>query len=702
MQEIMKITRIYFYFMTISLLTLLQASENDPFQWLEAVDSEESLNWVREHNETTLGFLKSKPGFDARKSEALAILTAKDRIIAGSLRGEWVYNFWRSSEQPQGVWRRTKYQNYRNGEYQWEVLLDLDSLSAKEKINWVWKGVHFVSNHSNRCLVEISDGGKDAVQVREFDLETKSFTEGGIFIPEAKTNCIWADEDSVWLATKFDQKAVTESGYPRVLKLLKRGQSIEDATFIFEIDPSHVSISPVTIKDGDDTYHIINDAITFFEAKQYLTTLDGTVTELPIQKSDEIASIHRGQCVVQTRKPWIVNGETYKQGSLLSFDIKLFIETGKLGLIHKLFEPSQTLAIKSVSAGGSAIMVNLNDNVTNRLECYTFSTGEWKKRTVDLPANGTISILNTPDDSSTVFLGYEDFLTPDSLIELNSSTGEWHTLQSLPQRFDSTDLVVEQKFATSKDGTQVPYFIVHRNDLKRDGSNATFLYGYGGFEVSMNPFYLSTYGKLWVDPGNVFVLANIRGGGEFGPSWHQAALKHNRQKAFDDFHAIAEDLIEEKITSAKHLGIGGGSNGGLLVGVAFTQRPELYNAVFCSVPLLDMLRYHELPPGASWIGEYGDPRIPKERESIAAYSPYQNLKGTSEYPKVFFYTSTRDDRVHPGHARKMAARMESMGHPFFYFERIEGGHAGGANLSQYAELYALEFTYLDSMLNSQE
>jgi len=674
------------------------SDENDPFRWLEAVDGKEALDWVIQHNNSTLEFLEKQEGFDAKKQAALKILTSDDRILYGELHGNWVYNFWRSAEQPQGVWRRTSYENYKDGSYEWQVIIDLDALSKEEGINWVWKGVSFLSDSSNRCLIQISDGGKDAMVVREFDLNTSRFIEDGFQIPEAKTEVEWADENAIWLATRFDDNSTTESGYPRILKRMERGQPLENAVFVYEVDKSHIAVAPLRVNDGETEYHLIRDEFTFFEGKYFLIEPNGNILELPIQDSDQLETIIEGQCIVQTRKPWKINGAEFSEGSLLSFSLEDFIKTGELGQVQLVFEPTETVAIKEVSRTRLALMVNFNDNVTNRVTCYSRKNGTWQASDINLPSNGTIDIVDSSDQSSLAFFRYRNFLTPDSLIELDSTDESWHILQSLPNRFDPTGLVVEQHHATSKDGTSIPYFMIHRQDMEKNGKNPTLIYGYGGFEVSMNPFYLNTYGKLWVEPGNVYVLANIRGGGEFGPKWHQAALKLNRQKAYDDFTAIAEDLITNKVTSPQHLGIEGGSNGGLLVGVAFTQHPELYNAVLCEVPLLDMLHYHELPPGASWIGEYGDPRIPEERDYIATYSPYQNLKADTEYPKVFFYTSTRDDRVHPGHARKMAARMEAMGHPFFYFERIEGGHAGGANLSQYAELYALEITYLENRL----
>ncbi|MEQ9824740.1 MAG: prolyl oligopeptidase family serine peptidase [Puniceicoccaceae bacterium] len=684
---------------TIALSLGIHASSDDPHRWLEAVDSEAALKWVVEQNESTLTHLKSQPGYARREAEALEILTAPDRIIQGSLRGDWVYNFWRSAEQPQGVWRRTSYEAFRNGKYEWQVLLDLDALSQAEGTNWVWKGAVFRSNTSNQCLIKLSDGGKDAMEVREYDLATQSFVPDGFFIPEAKTYLTWADEDSLWLATQMDADSVTESGYPRVLTLLHRGQSPSEAKRVYEADASHVLISPITLRDGSNSHHLLMDRTTFYESQVYLLRPDGTTVLLPIQSSDEIQAIHKGQCIVLVRKAWTYAGKHFPEGSLVSFSLDEVSTDGGITTVQPIFLPTETTAVKSVASSRSALLVNLNDNVTNRLVCFEFGTSGWNAKAVDLPPNGTLAISSTSSESDIAFLEMEGFLSPDSLLELDVISGEWTTLQSLPTRFDASNLIVKQQYAISRDGTRVPYFMVHSKDLEPDGTHATYLYGYGGFEQSMNPFYLSTYGKLWVEPGHVFVLANIRGGGEFGPKWHQAALKQNRQRAFDDFHAVAEDLINRGITSPEHLGIGGGSNGGLLVGVAFTQRPDLYGAVFCSVPLLDMLRYHELPPGASWIAEYGDPRIPEERDFIAAYSPYQNLRKDASYPKVFFYTSTRDDRVHPGHARKMAARMAEMGHPHFYFERIEGGHAGGANLTQYAELYALQFTYLQSQLS---
>ena len=677
---------------------MMADTEKDPFLWLEEVEGEKALDWVRAHNQETLDALKSDPEFEARKEAALKILNASDRILYGSIRGEWVYNFWRDADHVQGIWRRTSLDSYLNQNYEWEVLIDLDTLSQEEEKHWVWKGVQFLSANYPRCLVEISNGGKDAAVLREFDVVEKIFVEDGFSIPEAKSNVSWEDEDTLLLSTDWGEDSLTESGYPRILKRLKRGQPLEEAETLYTGEKSHVAIDTDALKDQGNQVFVLYDASSFFSTRKFLIQPGQVPTEIPLPESSEIQTLFDGQMIVKLRDDWSTKSGEYVAGSLLAFDLADFLNNGEIGNIDVLFTPTPKSAINQVARSESAILININDNVTSKLLEVKRADSAWVAQPIDLPPNGSVDIAFADAETDTALIGYESFLIPDSLIRLDTRDGQWQTFQSLPARFDSTKTTVEQAWATSADGTKIPYFVVHPKDMAFDGTNPTYLYGYGGFEVSMTPYYLTTHGKLWIEEGGVYVLANIRGGGEFGPRWHQAALKENRQRAYDDFHAVAEDLIRRKITSPEHLGIGGGSNGGLLVGVAFTQRPDLYQAVFCVVPLLDMLRYHELPPGASWIGEYGDPRIPEEHDFIARYSPYQNLNRETTYPKVFFYTSTKDDRVHPAHARKMAAKMEAMGHPFYYFERIEGGHAGGANLVQYAELYALQYSYLFEML----
>lgn len=687
---------------TLLLLVCFADKQPDPYAWMEEVEGEKAITWVKAHNHETLAKLKADEHFEERENAAFEILNAKDRILYATIRGDFAYNFWRDADHTQGLWRRTSLENYLNQNYDWKIVLDLDQLSADEEKHWVWKGSTFYSDTHKRCLIEISDGGTDAAEIREFDLDTLSFPKDGFLIPKAKSNIEWENENTLLVATDWGENSLNKSGYPRIIKRLKRGQNIDEAELVFEGAYEHAMFSPKAIRENGKQFLFIHDYETFFESVKYLLLPEGKLLKLPIPKGAEMTVLFEGQLVIRLRKEWDKDKQTFTAGSLVSFDLQRFIQTGSIHEIETLFTPTLESAVNEVKRTSSAILLNINHNVTSEVFLITREENKWTNKQIELPSNGRIQLTSVNAESSIAFMGYESFLNPDSLIQFDSRDSSWKICQKLPARFESSELVVEQAHAKSKDGTLIPYFVVHSKSMKWDGSNPTYLYGYGGFEVSMTPFYLSTYGKLWVEKGGVFVLSNIRGGGEFGPRWHQAALKSKRQNSYDDFHAIAEDLIKRKITSPAHLGIGGGSNGGLLVGVAFTQRPDLYHAVFCAVPLLDMLRYHELPPGASWMSEYGDPRIPEERAIIEKYSPYQNLKKDANYPAVFFYTSTKDDRVHPAHARKMAALMEEMGHPFYYFERIEGGHAGGANLKQYAELYALQFTYLFNQLGEKE
>jgi prolyl oligopeptidase len=679
----------------------IMAEKEDPFLWLESVDSKEALDWAVSKNEASLSEIKSIDGFEARQEQALEIVNSDERILYGSILGEWTYNYWTELERPQGVWRRTKTEDFLNNEYDWEELLDLDVLSAESGIKWVWKGATRLNDSHSRVMVSLSDGGKDASILREFDLSTNSFVEGGFEIPEAKSRFSWLDEDHLIIGTDFGDGSLTESGYPMVIKVLKRGDSLEEAKTVYTGKYHHVFTTPFRMNDRGKGVVIIYDSVSFFESDKFLLLDSLETLKIPLPLHSTIQGIHEGQLLVKFRKSDEIAGMSIEAGTLLSFDLDDFRKTSEIASVNIVYAPNDRSSLEQVAVSKTGVFTVINENVSSTLIKWTITEGDWKQVVIDLPRNGSVQIISCNVYSDTVLVGYESFLFSDRLISIDTESLEFETIQKLPEFFDTQDLMVEQRFATSTDGTQVPYFVVHKKSIEFDGTNPTYLYGYGGFEVSMGPRYSSITGKLWLENGGVYALANIRGGGEFGPKWHQAALKENRQRAFDDFHAIAEDLIKAGITSPKHLGIGGGSNGGLLVGVALTQRPDLYNAVFCSVPLLDMLRYHELPPGASWIGEYGDPRIPEEYAYIAEYSPYQNLDEKEDYPKAFFYTSTRDDRVHPAHARKMVARMEAMGHPVLYFERIEGGHAGGANLIQYAELYALQFSYLWNELNSK-
>ncbi len=675
------------------------AAEDDPNIWLEEVLGDEALDWVRARNDETFADIKADPRYEGFYEEALEVYTSQDRIVSGEPRDGFLYNFWQDEAHVRGIWRRSPLDAYLAGTPAWDVILDLDALGAEEDQNWVWDGADCLRG-SSRCLIAMSHGGSDANFVREFDMETRTFVEGGFYLDEAKQGAVWVNEDLVLVRTDWGEGTMSSSGYPLNVGLWSRGQPIDDVAPIFEGAETDTFAFAGSSETPEGSYNVIYRGVSFFEFEYFLVAEDGTLTQLPAPHLSDMSGFHKGQIIFGLNEEWTVEttqGErTFASGSVVSYSVDDLLDDGTLDAVHTLFVPEDRVAFQSAAPSGGALYLSLLDNVAGRVLRATFDNG-WTMEDVDLPGNGRVGISATDDMEDSVFYTYENFLIPDSLYySQNGSTP--NQVQSLPEWFDTEGLVARQEIAVSADGERIPYFIVHRADIEYDGSTPTILYGYGGFQISMRPSYSGNVGRLWLANGGAYAVANIRGGGEFGPEWHQAALHGNRQRAFDDFIAIQEHLIETGVTSPEHLGIMGGSNGGLLVGASMTQRPDLTNAVVCQVPLLDMLRYHLLLAGASWIGEYGDPEIPEQREYIAEYSPYQNLDPDADYPRAFFYTSTRDDRVHPGHARKMVARMIQQGHDVQYFERIEGGHSGGANLAQSAERVALEYVYLTRQL----
>ena len=633
-------------------------------------------------------------------SQAEKLLNAKDRIPYGSIRGEYVYNFWQDAEHVRGIMRRTTPESYRLAKPEWETVLDIDALAKAEDENWVYKGTAWLAPDYERCLIKLSRGGTDASVHREFDTVAKRFVEGGFALPEAKSGVTWLDRDTLLVGTDWGEGSLTESGYPRVAKRWKRGTPLAKATTIFEGRHEDIGIWPRVMDSGEETIALVDQSLTFFTGAYHVIGPDGKLTSLPLQESADLAGFYAGRLLFTLREAWEVDGQTHAQGALLAINAAVFQATGKLPSIETIYTPDERTSIEGVTVSRSGLYVTLLQNVKGRILRFSVNpqSGQWSSKLVPLPENGTVSISAASPHSETIFINYEDHVTPDRLSEFDAGANKLSTLKSLAARFDAGDLEVHQHMAKSADGTAVPYFVIHRKGLKPDGSTPTILYGYGGFEISLKPSYSATIGKLWLERGGAYAVANIRGGGEFGPRWHKAALKTERQRAYDDFIAVGEDLAKRGITSPKHLGISGGSNGGLLVGAIFTQRPDLLNAVVCRVPLLDMIRYTKLLAGASWAAEYGDPEDPKMREAILRYSPYQNVFPDKKYPKVFIETSTKDDRVHPGHARKMVARMREQGHEVLYYENTEGGHAAGANLKQHARRYALEYVYFSRQL----
>ena len=673
---------------------------DDPYLWLEEVESERALEWVHARNKECFDELESDKRFGKFLSQAERLLNAKDRIPYGSIRGKYVYNFWQDAEHVRGIMRRTKPESYRLAKPEWETVLDIDALAKAEDENWVYKGTAWLAPDYERCLIKLSRGGTDASVHREFDTVAKRFVEGGFALPEAKSGVTWLDRDTLLVGTDWGEESLTESGYPRVAKRWKRGTPLAEATTIFEGRHEDIGIWPRLMDSGEETIALVDQSLTFFTGAYHVIGPDGKLTSLPLQESADLAGFYTGRLLFTLREAWEVDGQTHAQGALLAINAAVFQATGKLPSIETIYTPDERTSIEGVTVSRSGLYVTLLQNVKGRILQFSVNpqSGQWSSKLVPLPENGTVSISAAGPHSDTIFINYEDHVTPDRLSEFDAGANKLSTLKSLEARFDAGDLEVHQHMAKSADGTAVPYFVIHRKGLKPDGSTPTILYGYGGFEISLKPGYSATIGKLWLERGGAYAVANIRGGGEFGPRWHKAALKTERQRAYDDFIAVGEDLAKRGITSPKHLGISGGSNGGLLVGAIFTQRPDLLNAVVCRVPLLDMIRYTKLLAGASWAAEYGDPEDPKMREAILRYSPYQNVFPDKKYPKVFIETSTKDDRVHPGHARKMVARMREQGHEVLYYENTEGGHAAGANLKQHARRYALEYVYFSRQL----
>ncbi|MDO8297273.1 MAG: prolyl oligopeptidase family serine peptidase [Caulobacter sp.] len=674
------------------------AAPDDPFTWMEEIEGTRALDWARAENARSLPVLQTDPRYEGLHASALEIVNAKDRIPGVGFSGDGTLgNFWQDAEHVRGLWRRTSVDSFRQAEPAWETVLDFDALAKTEGQNWVYKGATCLAPDDRYCLVQLSDGGKDAVTLREFDTVTKAFVAGGFVSPDGKQNVSWLDKDTLLIARDWGPGTMTKSSYPFVLKAWKRGAPLEQATEVYRGTADDVSVSPVVLRDADGVVRAVIAARSpsFFETEYWLITDHGPV-KLPFPMKSSLQGLVGGQLVFTLQEDWA--GQGLKQGDLAAIDLAALKADPAAARATLILRPTAAQSVEDINISRNKLIVGLLENVTGQALVFTPGAEGWTQRRLDLPANVTIGVGSASERDDRVFFSVAGYLTPSTLWLADAASGKVEMIKSLPPKFDASTHVVEQFWAASKDGTRVPYFVVRPKDLKYDGTAPTLQYAYGGFQVSMKPGYSATVGKLWLERGGVYVVANIRGGGEFGPAWHEAALKANRQRAYDDFFAVSEDLIARKITSPRRLGIMGGSNGGLLMGVALTQRPELYNAVVIQVPLFDMLAYTHIGAGASWVGEYGDPAIPEERAWIAAYDPYSNLKAGRPYPQVFIETSTKDDRVHPAHARKAGARLEALGYGFLYYENIDGGHSAAANLNETAKRVALEFTYLSQRL----
>ncbi|MEE2855386.1 MAG: prolyl oligopeptidase family protein [Actinomycetota bacterium] len=662
----------------------------DPYLWLEDVTGDEALDWVRARNEPTLARFRDE-NFERMRTEALEVLDTDARIPYVVRRGDYLYNFWRDAANPRGLWRRTTLDSYRTDSPEWDVLIDVDELGRADGEKWVWAGAGVIYPEYTRALVSLSRGGSDASIVREFDMITREFVDGGFELPEAKSQISWADPDTVLVGTDFGADSLTDSGYPRVVKRWRRGTPLADAETVFEGARSDVNVAASTSRVPGFERTLISRALDFWNEEVY--ELRGSELVRIDTPTDASVSLHREWLLIELRSDWSSGDATYTAGSLLAAKYEEFLAgTAQLQIV---FEPDEHTALNHYAwTKDRLLMVSLAD-VASRVEIVT--PRDWRREPLaGIPAATNTVVVSADDTGDEFFLDSSGFDSPSRLMR-GTDHGQLEQIKSAPGFFDAENISVTQHFVASQDGTSIPYFVV-RGPEASDGPAPTLLYGYGGFESSNTPGYSGVLGRLWLARGGTYVLANIRGGGEYGPGWHTQAMREGRHKVAEDFAAVATDLVERGITTVEQLGAQGGSNGGLLMGIMLTKYPERFGALVCSVPLLDMKRYHLLLAGASWVAEYGDPDNPDDWQFISEYSPYQNISATRAYPPVLMTTSTRDDRVHPGHARKMTAALEAAGQPVFYYENIEGGHAGAADNEQVAFKSALTYSFLWQML----
>ncbi|MGZ3403986.1 MAG: prolyl oligopeptidase family serine peptidase [Phenylobacterium sp.] len=664
----------------------------DPFLWLEDIESPRALAWVEGQNAKSHVRLEEDPRYEVFRKEALAIFTAKDRIAMPRFRAGGVDNFWQDGTHIHGIWRHTTLASYKTADPKWETLLDLDALSKAEGKNWIWKGANCLKPAQTLCLVHLSNGGSDAVEDREFDTTTGKFVDGGFHFPNAKQNAAWIDHDTLIVSRPWTPDEVTKSGYAYVVKIVKRGAEPRE---VFRGVKSDVQAGARVLegKGGQVDGVMVDRGLTFYEREFKLLDDKGGLTDIPLPKKVEGDTYVDGQLVFTIKEDW----KTFKAGAVISYDLAELKKNPAAAKAQLVFMPGPHDAVDQVASSRDRLVIDLLQDVKGAVDTYDHKAGVWLPRRLKLPGNANIRLVTASDDDNQLFFTVEGFLDPTSLW-LAEADGAVAKVKQLPAQFDASKDVVDQHFATSNDGTKVPYFVVHRKDMKLDGSTPTQMFGYGGFELSEPPVYIPQMGKLWLERGGAYVIANIRGGGEFGPAWHEAALREHRQRAFDDFASVAKDLEARKITSPRHLGIYARSNGGILTTVSMTQHPELFNAIVIESPLIDMLRYNHLSAGASWVAEYGDPDVPADREFIAKYSGYQNLRPGVKYPEPYITTNTRDDRVHPGHPRKFAAMMEKMGLPYLYYEQTFGGHANDADPELNARRWARHYVYLSQKL----
>ena len=672
---------------------------DDPYIWLEEIQGERALAKVDQWNADTEAVLTDQPEYPLAKAWAKQILDDTRQIaLPDAIQGDMVTNLWRDADNPRGLWRIASLESYMAGAPEWRVLIDVDKLGEDEGQSWVWHGANCLAPDYARCLIALSPGGTDADVVREFDVTTGRFVDGGFSLPEAKSNVAWFDEDTLFVGTDEGEGSLTDSGYPRLVKLWDRGTDFSTARQIAEGEQADISASGFSVLDGDTRWRFVNRSPSFWTNQISLVKADGSTVPLPLPEDAEFEAVLNGLVIAKLNSALETTGGTEQPGALVAWSLQSVLD-GSDPAPFTVFRPSDTQAIEEVAASETKLWVKVLDDVSGKLIELSPGQSGWTARDMELPANSTVQIAETSGTGDTAFVTVESMLTPPTLYAVPSE-GEAVAIASEPAQFDASKFTVEQKFATSKDGTKVPYYLVRPKDAQ--GPLPTLIHAYGGFRAAQTPKYLTAepyrsgpLGLFWVESGNAYVLANIRGGGEYGPRWHEDALREKRQNSFDDFHAVADDLVASRLTTPGHIAASGRSNGGVLVGAVANQRPDLYGAIISGSPLIDMRRYNKLLAGASWMAEYGNPDVPEDWAFMKEWSPYQNMSDGPDVPAAFYYLSTLDDRVHPGHARKAAAKHEAYGQTFYYHEYREGGHSVGSDHEEDAKRAALLLSYLN-------
>ncbi|NYH12889.1 prolyl oligopeptidase family serine peptidase [Paraburkholderia bryophila] len=673
----------------------------DPFLSLEDLDDADALAWVERQNASTRAAWCDNAEFEALKQQLADAYLPRERPVIPDRWKDWAYDLWQDERNPKGIWRRTTWAAWRSGAPVWQTLLDFDALGAAEGTPWVCVELDILYPDGDRALITLSPGGSDALVVREFDIDAQQFADGGFAIAKAgKHTASWIDRDTLYVGWDNGRKTLTRSGYPREVRRWTRGTVLADAPVVFKAAFGDIGVE--AHYDPIEQRHTVASSVDFFDSHTYY--LDSGGAPDVWHRFDVPSHVGvggwQGWLLLEPRLDWDCNGVQHPGGSLLAIREDAFLR-GEREVVP-LFTPTPLTSACEWTHTRNHLIVSYLDDVQNRTLLWTPSqrsdqTWHWTQRL--FPSHDDTQADVSPVEptlNDEVFVDTDDYLQPPAywLTDLTrENLSEWELLDRWPTQFDATQYAVTRGHAVSADGTRVPYTVIGPR-AGQTSQRPCLLSGYGGFAIPLLPSYLTGQGIGWLARGGVYVVAHIRGGGEFGTRWHTEAQGVQRQRAFDDFLAVAEALVASGVTSAAQLGIQGGSNGGLLVAACMVQRPELFGAVVCEVPLLDMSRYHLLHAGASWIDEYGDPDEPDEARVLAAYSPYHRVSAEGVYPPVLFTTSTADDRVHPGHARKMAARMQAQGHErVWYRENTEGGHGGSDELEQ-AEHDAMVFEFL--------